>query len=146
MNNYNHLFYTCSLIEYIGRETRNLRSDVLDYLGERTVKRIYNYADVFHCEPIEKVAAEFIEQYQIPDGQFDNVAACKYVVPSYWDIGSVFARLIQDVSTTEESIIHNIFDIYHSWIEAFISNYNRDFFYQSQEYIAVCYKAGEVLD
>ncbi|MEI3218820.1 MAG: hypothetical protein V8S08_03275 [Lachnoclostridium sp.] len=27
-------FYTCSLIEFIGRETKNKSSDVIEYLGK----------------------------------------------------------------------------------------------------------------
>ena len=61
--NNNALFFTCSLIEYIGRTQKQRRWKVTDYLGMENIKRIYNYADVFHCEPIEKVAAEFTEQY-----------------------------------------------------------------------------------
>lgn len=33
--NDNDLFYTCSLIEYIGRQTKNRRVDVVDKLGGR---------------------------------------------------------------------------------------------------------------
>lgn len=65
--NNNALFFTCSLIEYIGRTQKQRRWKVTDYLGMENIKRIYNYADVFHCEPIEKVAAEFTEQCDIPE-------------------------------------------------------------------------------
>ena len=58
MNSDNNLFYACSLIEYMGRATKNKRSDLVELLGD-DVKRIYSYADVFHCEPIEKVADSF---------------------------------------------------------------------------------------
>lgn len=143
--NNNALFYTCSLIEFIGRETKNRRSDVIDALGKDMVTRIYNYADVFHCEPIAKVAADFIDEYQIKAGGFDNVKSCKYLLPDYWDIGEVFERLIED-SYEEEQVINGLFEVYHSWIEGSISNYNTDFYYQSREYIAVCYQEGEVLD
>lgn len=145
MIRYNDLFYTCSLIEYIGRETHNLRADVIDKMGKSIVNRIYNYADVFHCEPIEKVANDFIERCQIDDGDFDNVGKCRYDVPSYWDIGAVFARLIEDIFS-ESLLIDGLFEVYHSWIEPHISNYNTDFFYQTREYIAVCYEEGQVLE
>ena len=59
------LFFTCSLIEYIARVTKNKRAAVVDYLGGDDVKRIYNYADVFHCEPIEKVADDFIDRKSV---------------------------------------------------------------------------------
>ena len=58
--NNNNLFFTCSLIEYIGRNRKQHRREITDYLGRENIKRIYDYADVFHCEPIQKVAAEFI--------------------------------------------------------------------------------------
>ena len=60
--NNNALFCTCSLIEYIGRSIKRTRREVTDYLGKDRIKRIYEYADVFHCEPIEKTADEFIEE------------------------------------------------------------------------------------
>ena len=71
--NNNNLFFTCSLIEYIGRMRKQCRCEIVDYLGRENIKRIYNYADVFHCEPIEKVATEFIEQCKIPEGKYINV-------------------------------------------------------------------------
>lgn len=66
MNSNSALFYTCSLIEFLGRSTKNSRTDILNYLGEADVERIYKYADVFHCEPIEKVADDFIQKDKIP--------------------------------------------------------------------------------
>lgn len=57
----------------------------------------YRYADIFHCEPIEKVADDFIQRNHILTGSFDNIASCKYTVPDYWDIGEVFERLIEDI-------------------------------------------------
>lgn len=65
--NNNSLFYTCSLIEFISRQTKNDRKDVIEYLGE-DLERIYDYEDVFHCEPIEKVADDFILRAKIPVG------------------------------------------------------------------------------
>ena len=60
--NNNSLFYTCSLVEFISRQTKNKRKDVIEYLGE-DLERIYNYEDVFHCEPIEKVANDLQIQH-----------------------------------------------------------------------------------
>ena len=33
-------------------------------------------------------------------------------------------------------------EVYTSWIDAAISNYNSDFYYQSRDYIATCYREG----
>lgn len=142
--NNNALFYTCSLIEYIGREKKRPRQDVTDILGKNAIQRIYEYADVFHCEPIEKVANEFITEFHIQNGNFDNVGDCKYRIPDYWDIGEVYERLVEDCYS-DEQILVGIWEVYHSWMDEQISNYNTDFYYQPRDYIAACYKKGEVL-
>lgn len=145
MKNNSVLFYTCSLIEYIGRERKLKRSEVVHALGESAIRRIYRYADVFHCEPIEKTADDFITHLNIPEGDFDNVASCRYTVPDYWTIGEVYERLIEDLSgSREEEILKNLMDVYTSWIDGVISNYNSDFYYQSREYILECYREGRV--
>ena len=145
MKNNSALFYTCSLIEYIGRERKLKRSEVIHALGESAIRRIYRYADVFHCEPIEKTADDFITNLNIPEGDFDNVASCRYTVPDYWTIGEVYERLIEDLSgSREEDVLKNLMDVYTSWINGVISNYNSDFYYQSREYILECYREGRV--
>lgn len=142
--NNNDLFYTCSLIEYIGRKTLQSRKEIANFLGKDTIERIYEYADVFHCEPIGKVAAEFIEECKIPVGEFDNVGNCRYKVPDYWTIGEVYQRLIEDCYM-DEKIVDGIWEVYHSWIDSSLSDYNTDFYYQPRDYLAACYKTGEIL-
>ena len=146
MKNNNDLFFTCSLIEYIGRGKKQKRSDVVKFMGRDVVKRIYKYADVFHCEPIEKIADEFINRCNIPEGSFDNIKNCRYDVPDYWTIGEVYERLVEDIveDNITENIIDGIIEVYSSWIDATISNYNTDFYYQSREYICECYKEGKI--
>lgn len=145
MKNNSDLFYTCSLIEYIGRKQKQKRKDVVRLLGRETIKRIYKYADVFHCEPIEKTADDFINICNIPAGTYDNVERAKYEVPDYWTIGEVYERLIEDVSEdSTEAIVDTIMAVYDSWISDSISNYNTDFYYQSREYIYQCYTEGKV--
>ena len=145
MKNNSALFYTCSLIELIGRVRKLKRSEVVRGLGENTIRRIYRYADVFHCEPIEKTADDFITKLNLPEGSFDNVAACRYQVPDYWTIGEVYERLIEDVSgDREESLVERLIEVYTSWIDDAISNYNSDFYYQSRDYIRECYLEGKI--
>lgn len=139
----NDLFYTCSLIEFIGRKKHLKRAEVVKQLGTDAVRRIYKYADVLHCEPIERVADEYAEICNIGCGDFDNVSRCKYDVPDYWAIGAVYERLIEDVS--DGDILNTLHNVYSSWISDAISNYNTDFFYQPRDYIRECYLANEVL-
>jgi len=141
--NNSDLFFTCSLIEFIGREKKQTRRDIVSLLGKDNLTHIYRKADILHCEPIAKTADIFIELCHIADGSFDNVAVCKYDVPDYWTIGEVYARLIED--TAKGDVIDTLISVYSSKISDIISNYNSDFFYQSREYIRECYKAGEIL-
>ena len=143
MKNDNNLFYVCSLIEYIARETKNNRGDVVNRLGD-DVKRIYDYADIFHCEPIEKVADDFIQRDDIVEGNYDNLSNCQYSLPDYWDIGEVFARLIEDCYENADVVI-GIKAVYESWLADRILNFNSDLYYQSRDYIAACYKEGKIL-
>lgn len=142
--NDNALFFTCSLIEYIGRKQKLKRKEVVEIIGGDVLKRIYEYADVFHCEPIEKVADEFIEECKIQKGEFDNEAFCRYEVPDYWTIGEVYERLIEDISV-KENIVETLVEVYNSWIDAYLSDYNIAVYYQPREYIAECYREGEIL-
>lgn len=136
------------MIEFIGRQQKLARNEVVSSLGFSAVKHMYEYADVLHCEPVAKVADEYIEARKIRTGDFDNVAVCRYTVPSYWDIGRVYARLIQDVVGNiqeKDKIIKTLSEVYGSWINESISNFNSDFFYQPHDYIMECYFEGRVL-
>ena len=121
MKNNSALFYTCSLIEFIGRMQKQPRSAVVDFLGTDTLR-------------------------QIPQGSFDNGAACRYTVPDYWTIGEVYERLIEDTAQedTDAAIVDKLMEVYTSWIDNAISNYNSDFYYQSRDYIAECYREGKI--
>ena len=144
MKNNSDLFYTCSLIEYIGRKQKQRRETVVKLLGRETIRRIYRYADDFHCEPIAKTADDFIHICNIPVGAYDNLEKAKYEIPDYRTIGEVYERLIEDVSEdSTEAIVDTIMAVYSSWISDAISNYNTDFYYQSREYICQCYTEGE---
>ncbi|MCI6019827.1 MAG: hypothetical protein MRZ59_13410 [Clostridiales bacterium] len=142
--NNNDLFFTCSLIEYIGREMKLKRSQVVKQLGVEAVQRIYEYADVFHCEPIAKVADDFIERYKLEQGTFDNVEMCIYEVPDYWIMGEVYERLIEDTAE-DDTIVETLMEVYQSWIDDYLSDYNIAVYYQPREYIAECYKEGTIL-
>ena len=144
MDKSNDLFYVCSLIEYIGRERKLRRADVAKSLGVDALRMIYRYADTFHCEQIAKVADDFITMRSLPTGDFDNVGSCRYVVPGYWDIGAVYARLIEDVLDDADPI-DKLVEVYTSWMSDALSRFNSDLFYQPRGYIAECYRAGEIL-
>ena len=142
----NDLFFVCSLIEYIGRRTHNLRSTVVNALGRDELRHIYEYADVYHCENIDKVADELQEKHHLENGDFDNIAEARYSVPTHWDIGKVYHRLIIDVAkATGSDIIDTMMTVYNSWITRKIDNYNSSMYYENESYIFESYQAGTVL-
>lgn len=140
----NDLYYLCSLIEFIGRKTKNKRKHIVNVLGENTLRHIYEYADVFHSEQIEAVADRFSEEYAIKDGIFDNVNDCKYTVPDYWSIGSVYQRLIENVNKSD--LITTLIEVYNSWIAEYIDNYNIAVYYMAPQYLKACYDEGKILE
>lgn len=142
----NDLFYTCSLIDYIARKTKNKRSDIVDFLGKDRVERIYELADVYHCDMIERVSQDFIDEARIPMGNFDNVGACRYAIPTYWDIGKVYKRLIKSVAETKNiSIVDALIEVYHSFISAKIDDYNSSVYYENPSYIYESYMENRML-
>ena len=44
----------------------------------------------------------------------------------------------------DEHLIDHLMEVYTSWIDDAISNYNSDFYYQSRDYLFACYQEGEI--
>lgn len=121
----NDLFFTCSLIEYIARKTKNIRSEVVNKLGKERLRKIYDLADVYHCDNIDRISDDFIEDANIALGKFDNIADCGYAIPSHWDIGKVYKRLIKMVAEDEKiEIVDALMEVYNSFISSKIDDYN----------------------
>lgn len=139
------LFFTCSLIEQLGRMLHAKRGDVVMALGETGARIIYDYADVLHCEPIAKVAEDAAERFSLEPGVYDNVDEARYAVPDVWIMGKVYARLVEDVSG-DDDVVKTLMEVYASWIDERLCDYNAAFYYQSRDYLAECYRQGTVLD
>lgn len=142
----NDLFYTCSLAEYISRKTHNTRADVVNKLGKDRINKIYELADVYHCDNIDKVSEEFVSDAHITPGKFDNVSECGYSIPSHWDIGKVYRRLIKMVAKDENiDIIDALIEVYNSFISQKIDDYNSSVYYENPNYIFECYKEKRMI-
>ena len=142
----NDLFYTCSLIDYIARKTKNVRADVVNQLGKERIGKIYELADVYHCDNIDRVAEDFIAEANIEDGTYDNVKACQYIIPSYWDIGKVYKRLIKMVSEKDNvNVIDALVKVYNSFISEKIDDYNSSVYYENPSYIFTCYEENRMI-
>ncbi len=136
----NDLFYTCSLIEYISRKTKNSPNIVANALGLQEISKIYDLADVYHCDNIDRVSDDLIAKHHITQGNFDNISTCKYSIPTHWDIGKVYKRLILKLSAhNHTSIPETTLTVFTSEITRLIENYNSSFYYDSPDAIFQTY-------
>lgn len=132
----NDLFFTCSLIEYIARKTKNKRSDIVNILGRTRLAKIYDLADIYHSDNIDRVSDDLIKEAAITEGTFDNIASAKYAIPSHWDIGKVYKRLILGISKEKEmDIIEALMNAYNSFVSDKIQDFNSSFYYDAPQNI-----------
>lgn len=142
----NDLFFTCSLIDYIARKTKNTRRKTVDALGRERIAKIYELADVYHSDNIERVSDDFIREADIKQGNFDNVGECKYAIPSHWDIGKVYKRLIKSVASEKNiSVVDALMEVYHSFISDKIDDYNSSVYYENPSYVFQCFMEDKIL-
>lgn len=141
----NDLFFTCSLIEYIARKTTNHRSVVVNMLGKKRIEKIYELADVYHSDNIDRVSDDFIQESGIINGNFDNVRNGRYSIPSHWDMGKVYKRLVLGAAREKHmDIVDALIDVYNSFVCEMIDNYNSSFYYDNPQNILNAYLTGEI--
>lgn len=138
------LFYVCSLIEFIGRKTKNRRGVVVEALGDAGVKKQLHDAAVNHCLSFEQVSDEVIEGYHIFEGTYDTISECKYKIPSVMAIGKLYTRILLACaeSDKEEEELVNIFK---SFISDEISDFKTGVYFENISYLQASYKAGCLL-
>ncbi|MDR1226005.1 MAG: hypothetical protein LBK47_03800 [Prevotellaceae bacterium] len=140
------LFFVCSLIEYIARKTKNHRNVVANAIGRERLGHLYELADVYHSENIDKISDELIARSGLDEGRFDNVAACRYAIPSFWDIGKVYKRLITEVAARQQKPpIEALVEVYGSWLSRKIEDFNCSMYYENPDYLYQSYVKGEAL-
>ena len=142
----NNLFYLCSLIEFIGRKTKNRRSIIVEIFGKKELDRQLGLADVNHCLSFEQVSDEIIEYFNIQEGDFDSVGLCKYNVPSFQAIGKEYQRLIIDVCLEQDNTADVLYAVFQSFISDEISDFNSSVYYSTPEYLKYSYLEGKLLE
>ena len=122
------------------------RHFMVDGGGGNTILHQLKAAGVNHCLSFEQVCDEWIEEYGIEEGTFDNISTCKYNVPTVLSIGRVYQTLILNVMELYEDVIEAIKKVYSSFISEEISNFNSNVYYSNPDYIKCSYEAGMLLD
>ena len=144
--NKDDLFYVCSMIEFVARETHNTCKAIVEKMSDKALAHQLKAAGVNHCLSFEQVCDEWVEEFGITQGNFDNITTCKYTVPTVTSIGRVYQTLILDVMKLYDNIIEAIKKVYSSFISEEISNYNSSVYYSNPDYIRCSYEAGMLLD
>ncbi len=139
----NDLFYVCSLLEYIARKTNNKKKYIVEHIGKERINKLFNLAEIYHSENIDKVSDEIIKVSNIEKGNYKlNLIEDK---PTFWDIGRVYQRLIIMIDDNKETFINNLLKVMNSWIIEKIDDYKSNLYYENPGYIYECYKEGKIL-
>ena len=142
--NKDDLFYVCSMIEFVARETHNKVKDVVGKMTDEDLVHQLRTAGVNHCLSFEQVCDEVVEVYKIKEGKFDTISECQYDVPSFLDIGKLYSIMIEDCAK-EGKEADELIKIFTSFISDEISDFNTDLYYQNPDYIECSYKEGQLL-
>ncbi len=140
----NDVLYVCSLIETIARKTKNHRQDVICHFTKADIERQLRLAEVNHCLSFEQVSDELIDDLNIPDGEFDTAAECRYTVPSATSIGMLYQGLVLSTMKDEDAA-QAILDVFSSFITDEISDFNSNVYYTNPDYLRCSYLEGKML-
>ena len=66
----NDLFFICYMIEKVARKLHQRNAYVIDKMGYANLFHEISLAEVLHCENPDKVADDWIEHYQLTEGDF----------------------------------------------------------------------------
>ena len=71
---------------------------------------------------------------------------CRYAIPTHWDIGKVYKRLIKSVAEHEKTgVIDALLKVYNSFISSKIDDYNSSMYYENPSYLLECYLENKVI-
>ncbi len=119
---------------------------VVNALGKEKLDHLLELADVYHIESIDKISDELIDKQEITTGLFDNVALGKYQIPTHWDIGKAYQRLIIDICNKRKmEPIEALIEVYNSWLSRKIEDSNSSLYFENPDYIYQSYLNGDVL-
>ena len=135
--------YLCALIEHISRTFQIDNPTVVRTLGKANLQRIYDHAEVFHCELLEAVTDGWHSRVHFPTGNIDKVSACPYKVPSVWDIGMTYANLI---ASLPKPPIDSLMEVFESFLPEYLDNYRTAVFFRGDDFLRLSYAEGRILD
>ncbi len=139
----NNLLFVCFMIQSLSRMTKNSVSTIVTGLGKEALSHYFELADVYHSENPNGLFPRIISKHAIPRGRFDNVAACRYRVPTPMDIAKVFQRLILAVAKRQDvDLMTGLIQVYASDFASKIEDYNSSLYFENPEDVLMSYLAS----
>ena len=86
-----------------------------------------------------------IKKYKIENGDYDIISKCEYRVPTIWELGRIYQRLIININKNEIQYIDTLVEVLSSWIIEKIDNYNSSMYYENPSYIYECYRQNKII-
>lgn len=109
------------------------------------IAHMVEFADVLHSENIDAVCMRYVEDAEIPRGDFDNVSRARYGTPTHWDMGKVYKRLALGIVRERAcEPADAIAEAFCSPVAPLIDDYNGSFFYEVPANILIAHITGAV--
>ena len=141
----NDLYFICYMIERVARKLHQKNRYVVNTIGRENLEHLISLANVLHSENPLQVEDDWVEDYNLKNGDFDITAVDAELadkVPTATEMGKVYQRLISDTATPEEDYVDGIIRVYNNEICDTIDNYNSSAFYEPSYVIARAYQNG----
>lgn len=141
----NDLYFICYMIERVARHIHQKNRYVVNKIGKEGLYHLISLANVLHCENPDKVEADWINDYNLQNSDFDITKVDKELaekIPTPLEMGEVYQRLINDTLDSKEDYVDGIIRVYNNEICDTIDNYNCSAFYEPSYVIARAYQSG----
>lgn len=141
----NDLYFICYMIERVARKLHQKNKYVVNSIEETEWRRLISLANVLHCENPLKIETEWIDGYNLENGDFDIKSVDPELVdeiPSETQMGKVYMRLILSTLQPKEDYIDGMIRIYNDEICEIIDNYNSSAYYEPSYVITRAYNNG----
>ena len=133
------------MIERVARKLHQRNKYVVNEIGKENLEHLISVANVLHAENPLAVEDDWIEEYDLAEGNVDVTAVDPELVttiPSAIQMGKVYQRLIYDTMLPGESEVEGIIRVYNDEICDVIDNYNCSAYYEPSYVIARAYQNG----
>lgn len=141
----NDVYFICYMIERVARKLHQRNKYVINKIGQENLEHLISVANVLHAENPLAVEDDWIEEYDLAEGNVDVAAVNPELVttiPSAIQMGKVYQRLIYDTMQPGESEVEGIIRVYNDEICKVIDNYNCSAYYEPSYVIARAYQNG----